>query len=757
MPPKQQDAELVPVESLKYRRGAGKPEKSGSMMSKPAAAAKAREMKAIARNPKDMLARSDVALEEVIYAGEYAPDDLVAALKDRNFQVAQRGARVISSLGSFIAKSLLLYSAGNLDASKSELALELKIRLINLGPSFVKFGQALSTRPDLTPPEFIEVLASLQDRLPAFDDELAMGLIEQELGKPVSEIFSEISPEPVAAASLGQVYRGKLLTGEEVAIKVQRPNIVDGIGIDMLLLRRLTQWVDENVNVGPLSTSVLTPLVDEFASRLFGELDYIKEGKSAERFTELYAGKRGLENITAPKIYWEATSKRVLTMEWIDGVKLTQADEIKKMGFEVIDFVNMGVQCTLRQLLEDGFFHADPHPGNLLVTNEGNLVYIDFGMMSTIPEKARYALISHVVHLVNRDYDAMCQDYYALDFVPPEVDTRPIAPALEDFFEDALGYSVSELNFGALIDGLGEVFFEYPFQLPPYYALIIRSLSFLEGLAIQTDPNYKLLAASYPYIAQRLLTDKSPELRASLEELVLQQGVAPDKQRIRWNRFESLLTEGSKSKGFDSDGLWLLLDWLVQDTGKNVRKPATRELVSVADGMALNTLRHTLVNLINKDTADRLAPLETPADVEVYERAERIFKLLGLRPGMDPLSIAGLVQAVLADSIQKDDNKAISGLKFGSADENTIREAAKEPLQTAVRATRKILKSTRTNTERVEKLLREPGGREIITTLVDGLIQRSLARTARTILGLADGASSGGGGPSNSPGGSGKS
>jgi len=287
-----------------------------------------------------------------------------------------------------------------------------------------------------------------------------------------------------------------LISGEEVAIKVQRPNIVEGISIDMLLLRRLTQWVDANVNIGPLATSVLTPLVDEFAARLFGELDYIKEGKSAERFAELYAGKRGLEEITAPKIYWEATSKRVLTMEWINGVKLTDTEKIKQMGFKEIDFVNMGVQCTLRQLLEEGFFHADPHPGNLLVTTEGKLAYIDFGMMSTIPEKARYALISHVVHLVNRDYDAMCEDYYDLDFMSPEVDTKPIAPALANFFDDALGYSVSELNFGALIDGLGEVFFEYPFQLPPYYALIIRSLSFLEGLAIQTDPEYKLLAAS---------------------------------------------------------------------------------------------------------------------------------------------------------------------------------------------------------------------------------------------------------------------
>eukprot|EP00466_Bigelowiella_natans_P004755 jgi/Bigna1/38671/e_gw1.27.89.1 len=361
------------------------------------------------------------------------------------------------------------YSAGNLEASKGELAQELKIRLINLGPSFVKFGQALSTRPDVTPPEFIEVLSSLQDKLPSFPDDTARALIESELGKPIDSIFSEISSEPVAAASLGQVYKGKLISGEEVAIKVQRPNIVEGISIDMLLLRRLTQWVE----------------------------------------------------ITAPKIYWEATSKRVLTMEWINGPPPPSPPQ---PSLSEIDFVNMGVQCTLRQLLEEGFFHADPHPGNLLLRLLLLLLLLLLPLLC-------YGVCMHVcVHLVNRDYDAMCEDYYDLDFMSPEVDTKPIAPALANFFDDALGYSVSELNFGALIDGLGEVFFEYPFQLPPYYALIIRSLSFLEGLAIQTDPEYKLLAASYPYIAQRLLTDRSPELRSSLEELILQKG------RIRWGR-----------------------------------------------------------------------------------------------------------------------------------------------------------------------------------------------------------------------------
>jgi len=442
---------------------------------------------------------------------------------------------------------------------------------------------------------------------------------------------------------------------------------------------------------------------------IFRELDYEKEGRSAERFAELYCGKKGLEDITCPKIYWEATTRRVLTMEWIDGVKLTEADKIEEMGFEVINFVDKGVQCTLRQLLEQGFFHADPHPGNLLVTRQGKLAYIDFGMMSTIPERARYALIAHVVHLVNRDYEAMCNDYYDLDFMSRDVDTRPIAPALANFFDDALGYSVSELNFGSLIDGLGEVFFEYPFQLPPYYALILRSLTFLEGLALRTDKNYKLLAASYPYMAQRLLTDPSPQLRASLEELILRNG------RVRYSRFEQLLSEGVKSKGFSDDAMWLLLEWLSSDLGKNLREPAARELVSLVDGAILTTLRRSADALIPR-LSDSFAPLETPADVEVTERAERLIRIIAERTqvpllGREGVGAFGEGLATVARNLTQ---------SIGPAD--------------AVRTARNALQSVRSNSQKLQSIINKPGGREMAQTVASGLAQRGLARAARSFL-----------------------
>lgn len=170
------------------------------------------------------------------------------------------------------------------------------------------------------------------------------------------------------------------------------------------------------------------------------------------------------EDVLVPDIFWDYTSSKVLTMEWVDGVKLNEQDAIEKQGLKVLDLVNTGIQCSLRQLLEYGYFHADPHPGNLLATPEGKLAFLDFGMMSETPEEARFAIIGHVVHMVNRDYEAMARDYYALDFLSPDVDVTPIVPALRNFFDDALNSTVSELNFKTLVDGLGAVLYQYPFN-----------------------------------------------------------------------------------------------------------------------------------------------------------------------------------------------------------------------------------------------------------------------------------------------------
>ena len=228
--------------------------------------------------------------------------------------------------------------------------------MVAAGPSFVKIGQILSSRPDLLPKPYLAALSTLQDAAAPFSSALARAVIEQELGAPVAAVFSNLSPEPVAAASLGQVYRGTLaVTGQDVAVKVQRPGVAATLAMDMALLRRLAAAVDARAPaLAALADFVvaqpLAPLVDEFAARLFGELDYIAEGQSAEKFEALYAGEG--TRVRVPGVVWSATARRVLTTEWCEGVKLTDAAAMDAAGLNVVDMVRVGIECTLRQLLE---------------------------------------------------------------------------------------------------------------------------------------------------------------------------------------------------------------------------------------------------------------------------------------------------------------------------------------------------------------------------------------------------------------------
>ncbi|KAK3427402.1 hypothetical protein EUGRSUZ_F03639 [Eucalyptus grandis] len=447
------------------------------------------------------------AMARAADATVYSSELLSRRYGSRPIKAVGRTLEILVSLGSFGIKLLVDQSNGQIDQNKRKRGAELRRIFTRLGPTFVKIGQGLSTRP------------TARDALPTFPDTEAFACIEKELGLTLDSIFSSISPSPIAAASLGQVYKARLrYSNQLVAVKVQRPGIEEAIGLDFYLIRGLGILINKYVDI---ITSDVVALIDEFARRVFQELNYVQEGQNARRFKKLYADKA---DVLVPDIFWDYTSGKVLTMDWVDGVKLNEQEAIERQGLKVLDLVNAGIQCSLRQLLEYGYFHADPHPGNLLATPDGKLAFLDFGMMSETPEDARLAIIGHVVHLVNRDYEAMARDYYALDFLAPDVDVAPIVPALRNFFDDALNATVSELNFKTLVDGLGAVLYQYPFNVPAYYALILRSLTVLEGLALYADPNFKVLAASYPYFAKRLLTDPNPYLRDALIELLFKDG-----------------------------------------------------------------------------------------------------------------------------------------------------------------------------------------------------------------------------------------
>ncbi len=518
-------------------------------------------------------------------------------------------------------------------------AVQLRELLTQLGPAYIKIGQALSTRPDLVPPVYMEELTQLQDQLPAFDNAIAYQFIQEELGKPPEEIYAELSPQPIAAASLGQVYKGKLKTGETVAVKVQRPDLRESITVDLYILRRIAVWANKNIK---RIRSNLAEILDEFGTRIFEEMDYVHEGENAERFAKLYGH---LKDIYIPKIYWQYTQQRVLTMEWITGTKLTNVEAIRAQGVDARYIIEVGVQCSLRQLLEHGFFHADPHPGNLLATPDGKLAYLDFGMMSEIRPAQRYGLIEAIVHLVNRDFEGLAQDYVKLEFLTPDTDLTPIVPAFARVFGSALGASVAELNIKSITDELSGLMYEYPFRVPAYYALIIRSLVTLEGIAIRIDPNFKVLSAAYPYVAKRLLTDPAPELRSSLRDLLFKEG------SFRWNRLENLLRNARNSQDYDfNQVLNQTIEFLSSERGAFIRDRLVDEIVKGLDAFGRNALHNVTYTL--RDTFDRvplgqrlaLAINETPGasseQQQTLEHIKRIWGILQETRGFEPAQLA---------------------------------------------------------------------------------------------------------------------
>ncbi|MEH2449162.1 MAG: AarF/ABC1/UbiB kinase family protein [Nostoc sp.] len=571
----------------------------------------------------------------------YDPVGIAAHYQNRKVQVLRR---IFAVLGPTLSFAFGLWSdskRGIVAKNNRRRATQLRVLLTQLGPAYIKIGQALSTRPDLVPPVYLEELTKLQDQLPPFANEIAYQFIKEELGAPPEEVYAELSAQPIAAASLGQVYKGKLKTGEEVAVKVQRPDLREGITIDLYILRNLAAWVQKKVK---RVRSDLVGILDELGDRIFEEMDYIHEGENAERFFELYGH---IKDVYIPQIYWEYTNRRVLTMEWINGTKLTQTKEISAQGIDARYLIEVGVQCSLRQLLEHGFFHADPHPGNLLATTDGKLAYLDFGMMSEIKPPQRYGLIEAIVHVVNRDFEGLAKDYVKLDFLSPETDLTPIIPAFARVFADAQGASVAELNIKSITDELSALMYEYPFRVPPYYALIIRSLVTLEGIAIFIDPNFKVLSEAYPYVSKRLLTDPAPQLRTSLQDLLFKDG------RFRWNRLENLLLNARKSQDYDFDlVLNQGIEFLSSERGAFIRDKLVDEFVNGIDALGKNVL-HNFTYLLRERvglTAVNKTPAATVEQQQTLEHIKRILGILRETRGFDPVQLAPQIAQLLVNS-----------------------------------------------------------------------------------------------------------
>ena len=448
-----------------------------------------------------------------------------------------RGVEIVWAAGIFAGG--LLYDKFSKSEDVRARSDQLRIMLAELGPSFVKAGQVLANRPDIVRADYMEQLCKLQDDVPPFPDEIAFRIIEEQLGRPIGEVYTDVSPEPIAAASLGQVYKAKMRdTGEDVAIKVQRPGIEPVIYRDLVLFRTLAFFINQ-ISIRRLGCNAQL-IVDEFGEKLLEELDYVQEGRNLRDF---YANYENDPIVKIPKFYPNQSGSRMLTMEWIDGIRCTDPEGIRAAGIDVDSFIKVGVMSGLRQLLEFGLFHGDPHPGNIFAMRDGRIAYVDFGNVAQLSQQNKQVLIDAVVHAVNEDYDGMAGDFIRLGFLAPGTDVRPIVPALESIWQDARTASLANFNFRTVTGAFNELVYQYPIRIPERFSLVIRSLLTQEGICMTLQPDFRFLEVAYPYVAKRLLTDRDASLRERLVQVLFKQG------KFQWSRLENLITLARESGG----------------------------------------------------------------------------------------------------------------------------------------------------------------------------------------------------------------
>lgn len=416
----------------------------------------------------------------------------------------------------------------NRELNQEKQAVWLKEKLIELGPTFIKIGQSMGTRADLLPLPFVVALGELQDMVPPFDNEIAFARIEKELGLKINEVYKEFELLPVAAASLGQVYRARLHTGEEVAVKVQRPNLEATIKGDLEILKRVADFAERFPHLN--ENADWSGMLREFNETIHEEMDYVAEGQNAERFRESF---KNWSNIHVPKIYWNATTPKVLTMEYIHGTKVTDLDGLGEQGISPEKVNRLLIRTYLKQLLEDGFFHADPHPGNLLVMPDGRLAFFDFGMVGRITPELQSKMIDAFFHVVGKDPAGIAQDLIELDFLKPGTNPKAVRPVVEKMFEYHLNLKLKDVNFKELTYDLADVMYDYPFRLPSNFTYIMRALMTLEGIGIITDPEFNFFETAKPYAKEFMLRREGKDFRKMFVDKLMGR---EDGGKIDWDR-----------------------------------------------------------------------------------------------------------------------------------------------------------------------------------------------------------------------------
>ena len=385
----------------------------------------------------------------------------------------------------------------------------LRMALSELGGAFIKLGQALSTRPDFMPPEYVAEFSKLQDAAPLVPFEQICQVVCDELGQSPEHIFDEFDPQPLASASIGQVHTARLKSGQPIIVKVQRPTVAEHIEEDLEILSGMAKWAESHTSFG--RDYNLPALADEFAYTLRNELDYRREGQNADRFRRNFADDPG---ISIPHVYWEFTTNRVLTLERVGGIKVADMAALDKAGIDRHAVAENTVRVMLREVFEFGLFHADPHPGNFFVQPDGSIAVIDFGMVGRIDANLQESLLRIGMAVGRQDAERLTDEFFVIGMANANVRRKELQRDLDHFISRYAGGSIKDLAAAKTVDEVMLIALRHHLQMPAELVMLFRVVGISEGLGAQLDPNFKLFEFAAPYLQEFWLQHRSPKAMA---------------------------------------------------------------------------------------------------------------------------------------------------------------------------------------------------------------------------------------------------
>jgi len=438
------------------------------------------------------------------------------------------------------------------DFSKLTLPERFRLALEELGPSFIKLGQVLSTRPDLIPPSFIVELEKLQDKVLSFDSFMAQKILEEEFNKPLDILFKEFDKEPIAGASLSQVYKAILPTGEIVAVKIQRPNIQNIIELDLEILDNLAGIMENRLPQDWVYHPKL--IVKEFRKVIMKEIDFINEAHNYEKFRINFEND---EHIKVPKVYWELITKKVLTMEFMEGVKINKITQEKYKGlYDFKKVAERGAEAILKQILEDGFFHADPHPANLFVQPPSDIVMLDVGMVGYLDDKTILSGAKLVRGVVNNNMDEVMRSFKDLGIIVKEINSNQLRQDLQELFEHYIGIPLKYLQVSKINQEIIEIMVRHNLTIPANLVMLIKSLSMVESTGKQLDPDFDVFMITKPFVKRLLRKKNSPKELLKKSEYIFQESIELiEKLPQNLNDILNKLNKGQVKFNFEHRGL----------------------------------------------------------------------------------------------------------------------------------------------------------------------------------------------------------